>query len=582
MSALAISILTLVLLFLSVAGAGIFPWSLQTAALLLPAVTLPMLLSQPIALTPRQLRAPMGWLFLYTLLMIVPLNDFWHQCSPIRATANQTATAAIEQIGLITPLPSNALGDFALTRNRTGTLRFFLLITAGFSAWIIIRNASPRLRVRWLGILLLIGTLTAIVGMLGRWVFPQGDTLYWYISVPHGRPGPMGGFMNRNHFAGFLAILAPTALCFTCMAWERKSYLRAIAALAVTGLLTAGTLLSFSRGGTLALLAGLLATTCAIMSHSPWKTKRILLAAMAALLGGSILITWQLPALRTRLTGWDTPATQEAATDRWSAWQDTLQIARAYPILGAGPNAFRTVYPQHRHTSDRAARDFAENEYVQWLAETGLAGLLLALCFAMIITRRIWQYLRSNQTDAPNMLAPAAMGALAAAVMHATLDFPLRLPLYAITLVALAALLWPAPNSCFRQKATLPPIVVMGLGLLVALISLPANLRLDAPGTIASATPRQAIRTLHAAPTYPIAWRRLSAIHWQKNDPQHRALAVELLTQATAYDPNNYILWRTLGQRRQALGDHAGANAAYQRVRELRDWVRVPHLSEDP
>jgi len=582
MSALATSVLTLVLLLLAVAGAGIFPWTLKGSALLLAAVALPMLISQPLIRTRKQYRNPLPWLFLYALLMLLPLGGIGARLTPIRAEANRTAIAAMERSLAYHPVMQAAPRRFALSRSTSGTLRFLLLITAGTSAWVIVRQSPQHLRLPWASALIGATCLIAITGILGKWVFPQGDTLYWYIPVPHGLPGPMGGFLNRNHFAGFLALLAPLALCLTSIAWKRRAILCCLAALAATLLLGAGTLLSFSRGGTIALLAGLLATTSALLLQASWKTRIILSGVLVLLLATGLLLIRQVPGLQERLTDWQSPATQEAATTRWQAWLDTLQIVRAYPVLGAGPNAFRTVYPQHRLSSERAARDFAENEYVQWVAETGLAGTLIALAVLMILVRQIWQFARTPAGTRQYLLAPAAIGALAAALCHASLDFPLRLPLYAITLAALAALLWPAPNGCFRTTATLPTVLALGMGLILALVAPPLPLQLDTPAVIASASPRIALRALRAAPTHPLVWRRLAAIHWQSADPRERILSADLLSQAASYDPNNYVLWRTLGERRQALGDNRGANAAYQRVRELRDWVRVPHLPEEP
>jgi O-antigen ligase len=580
MSVLATTVLYLVVLLLTAAGAGIFPWTLFAATILLPAVALPALLQKHPLYTNRQLASPILLLLLYSLLMLAPVPDCIHALSRSRAIANETATNAIGACVQVMPDITNRTSWFALTRSQAGTIRFLLLCVAGFSAWSILRQTSDRIRQHWLMALLALGTLTAVAGVLGKWVFPQGDTLYWYLAVPHGRPGPMGGFINRNHFGGFLAILVPAALCMSYVALARRRWVLSSLSLGITGLLATGVLLSLSRGGTLALIAGLLATTITTIYHAPSKRKIAVFATSLLLIGVGILCVLHVPPLRTRFASWRDPATQAAARERWNAWEDTLAIAKAYPILGAGPNAFRTVYPQHRLTTDRAARDFSENEYVQWLAETGLAGLLIALGFGGIVIRRTWQFLRPREGDPPNHFAPAALGALAAAATHAFVDFPLRLPLYAITLASLAALLWPAPRLSYTRPAAVH-VGVLATGLLLALLLLPVNLRLDAPGTIAAASPPTAIRALQAAPTYPIAWRRLSAICWETGNPEAQQLALDLLTQATYYDPNNYVLWRTLGQRRQAFGDNAGANEAYERVRELRDWVNVPHLPED-
>jgi hypothetical protein len=52
------------------------------------------------------------------------------------------------------------------------------------------------------------------------------------------------------------------------------------------------------------------------------------------------------------------------------------------------------------------------------------------------------------------------------------------------------------------------------------------------------------------------------------------------ISQAAAYDPKNYRLWKELGDLRLYLGDRAGARQAYDRVKALRPWVQVPELED--
>ncbi len=578
MHAIAVMLLSLVLTALSLAGGGIYPWSLQVAAIVLSATALPILLKHQVKREGPNWHSPVWLLFLYICLMLLPLPMFMHNLAPIRADANRAAVTALQNFDACNRFNTSLTCVFSLSRNQAGTLRFLLMFLSCFAAWCIIRQAPRHQRIRLLTILLCIGIVTSIAGILGKWVYPQGDTLYWYIPVPHGRPGPMAGFINRNHYAGFLALLAPVALCATISALQRRRYVLSGASLLATTILSAGVLLSMSRGGTLALLAGILTTAVFLTLQRTRQQWSFICAILCVLAIGAGWMIRQIPDLQTRMTQWRAPATQEAANTRFNAWRDSLEVARAYPILGAGPNAFRTVFPQHRLTSERAARDFAENEYVQWLAETGLVGTLLALAIAWMFLKNLYRQLSVPNAGTLTPWLPAAAGAVAAAGIHAALDFPLRLPLYAITVAALAALAWPQPYRAIHVPAA--HACILGLGLLLTILTLPAELRLDSPGMIASAQPQQARRALRAAPTYPIAWRRLSAMLWQSPDAKHREIAVDLLSRAAQYDPNNYILWKTLGERRQALGDNAGANQAFRRVRELRDWVRVPTLPE--
>jgi len=120
-----------------------------------------------------------------------------------------------------------------------------------------------------------------------------------------------------------------------------------------------------------------------------------------------------------------------------------------------------------------------------------------------------------------------------------------------------------------------------GLLMLIALV--PADLKLDNDGRITCAGFTDTARALTAAPLSPVAWRRLAALLWQENTESSRLLSERCLTQAAAYDPNNYPLWQNLGDRRMELGDNRRAMEAYRRVKTLRAWVDVPtELPEEP
>jgi O-antigen ligase len=509
--------------------------------------------------------------------MILPLPSLLQKASPIRAQANEIVVQQLKQTSKIASFETKEGLRSSLTRNRAGTIRFLLLCIAGFSAWHIMKTAPEHYRQYWLHMIVYLTAITAIAGVVGKWVFPQGDTLFWYIPVPHGRPGPMGGFMNRNHFAGYVALMVPPALALASLTYKQKKIFLSIINLAVAALLSGSVMLSLSRGGMLALLVGIGVSVILYSRHQNMKTKGIILLVSMVVMSGVLGGMWSIPSLRSRFLTWSDPATHASAQDRWEAWQDSVAILQAYPILGAGPNAFRAVYPQDRITSDRAARDFAENEYIQWSVETGIIGILIAFAFVYLILRQAYRQIRITSHNSPEYYY-AALGTLAVTATHAFVDFPLRLPLYAITATSIVALLWPHP-----AKACANPMhnICHAIGLAFACLMIPANLQLDAPGFIASASASEIAAALRASPTYPIPWRRLSALLWQHGTEDARQQAESLLTQAATYDPNNYILWKTLGDRRKEIGDVQGANAAYARVNSLRDWINIPYLPEE-
>ncbi len=551
------------------------------------------------------LRSPFALLLLYLLIMLMPLpaglplpgsGERARQNRIVVETLDAVTAAGVEHG--VTPV-------FSLTRSRAGSLRFLLLAVLASAGWCLAATAGTQSRTVALRAILLVGSVMALAGILGNWVIPQGDTLWWWIPIPHGSPGPMGGFMNRNHFAGFCAILAPAALALAVQDAAQRRPLAALLNAAAAATLAAGVLFSLSRGGMVALAAGLGTLLLIGLLHGRLRT-RIALAAAVLVLGAAVLvIAWRQEAIRERLSSLRDPLATQSVQDRTAAWRDALRIWRQYPLIGTGPNAFRVVYPQHRTTSARDARDFAENEYVQWLCETGLAGLLLAIFIATRLLRDACRALHPAAPPGARALGTAAVAALAAAAVHALADFPLHLPLYALTVAALAGMLRGEGGDCrpqtadcrlqtgdgrpktediggkseirnqkseIRNPSTFAPFAC----LVIALALTAFDLQLDMDGRITRAGLPDTARALAAAPTDPVAWRRLAALLWQTDSPPARTLAEHCLTQAAAYDPNNYPLWQHLGDQRRELGDNHGAMEAYRRVKALRSWVNVP------
>ena len=71
------------------------------------------------------------------------------------------------------------------------------------------------------------------------------------------------------------------------------------------------------------------------------------------------------------------PCGTEFTQTRARVWTDAVQVARDFPLFGAGLGSFAAIEP-HYKTIDQA-HTTAQSSLLQWLAEAGLAGLLLFL-----------------------------------------------------------------------------------------------------------------------------------------------------------------------------------------------------------
>jgi probable O-glycosylation ligase (exosortase A-associated) len=182
--------------------------------------------------------------------------------------------------------------------------------------------------------------------------------------------GPGGLMADNNTFALGLNMTVP--LLVGILLAERSKILRVIAA-AMTFLCVLTILFTFSRGGLL--------TLCAVGALLIWRSHRRLAATGVLLLGILGFFLFSSPQLRSdyyaRVQSIGSYEEDNSAQGRLQAWRDSLQVFRAHPLLGVGPNNLETVFPTY---SDGVHRfHVTHNAYLELLAECGGPSLVLFL-----------------------------------------------------------------------------------------------------------------------------------------------------------------------------------------------------------
>jgi len=203
---------------------------------------------------------------------------------------------------------------------------------------------------------------------------------------------------------------------------------------------------------------GVLAVLVAAMAGAAWLTSRAARAeqraaartgtlalprwAGAAALGATVALVL-VPVLAARGAaaeerdprfGARTARLGSVSSDRYAYWEVAARTWAEHPLAGAGASAFQVAWLRDR-TIPGGARD-AHSLPLETLAELGLAGLLLlgtAAGGVVLCARRV-------QAADPGLAAgPAA--ALAAAGLHACLDWDWEIPALTLVALTLAALL---------------------------------------------------------------------------------------------------------------------------------------------
>jgi O-antigen ligase len=374
--------------------------------------------------------------------------------------------------GLLSPLPSFKISNranipaltaalafaaYILVRNRfseieyIARLQFFtmagsLLIYLLFS--LLLTRPADRKGLLWLlMILALLQMIPAIVQFTqdNQWMpFP------WTQRMDHAWRAS-GLFISPNNFAGFLEIVALLATSFTL--WGRA----AIAQRVLTGYIAlaciTGVAISGSRGGYLSLVFSFVVLL--VLTLLAWRRlgrDHFVLAAaistgVAALLfGGILLIVFMSPNLGDRVMQINDPGNM-----RLLLWRSALEQFHLSPIWGTGGFSFLYFGRLFRDPTVQNDPIHVHDDYLQLLADYGSVGALLFLIFLLLHLRAgIASFLKlsartvSRSADLHSdrlALNIGALSAVAAYLVHSVVDFNMQLPLNALMMAALLAVL---------------------------------------------------------------------------------------------------------------------------------------------
>ncbi|MBV8362909.1 MAG: O-antigen ligase family protein [Deltaproteobacteria bacterium] len=336
---------------------------------------------------------------------------------------------------------------------------FFLVLLYPFSTGRV-RSAETQFVRR---MVYLIGATAAIVALLGiaERAWWNGKILWFY--QPADWTGPLlvdsprasGPFVDPDHFANYLAMTLPLVIAGALFplslipSRERPNARLLFGAAALLMLIAAA--LSLSRGGELAICVGV--TSMLAMSFhwaadfGPAILRRLGLGAVPlsivtfALMAGLTFYVIGGPArnaVRMRVVA--TSAGDFSA--RASAWRETLTMITEFPLFGVGAGAWPEIFPHYQPPPE--SRYFfartAEDDYLQFLAENGVAGLIILLTFGTLVIRAVVAAaLRMPPRRWP--LLAGLLGGISGGLVHEFVDSSLHIPANALLFTILLALM---------------------------------------------------------------------------------------------------------------------------------------------
>lgn len=270
--------------------------------------------------------------------------------------------------------------------------------------------------------------------------------LYW-LRTPRFSGWIYGPYVNHNHYAGLMEMLVPIPLvfAFSRYAHGRKKWL-AVSAAAFMG---ASVFLSGSRGGMAALAVEMAIFFWLLFRERTRNRVALLLGAFFLVTVVSILYTGGSEVSSRVSTLADFKHPDVSADMRLKIAGDTLRMFQAHPLTGWGAGTFADIYPQFRSFYTESFVNAAHNDYLQALAETGLAGFVILLWFLITALSSALRKTKNWPSDVNGIVSLAALLGISGILVHSLVDFNLEIPANAMlfyTLCTIAAL-----DSRFRN-----------------------------------------------------------------------------------------------------------------------------------
>lgn len=270
------------------------------------------------------------------------------------------------------------------------------------------------------------------------------DRIFWLIPIHHGG-WIYGSYVNHNHYAGLMELLAPLALLVPLLAGHSLPGEKQAVALFCGVVMSATIFLSGSRGGMFSFLLQLVLSGALLMRGR--SRVRSAVVFLVLIFGLSAMVYW---------IGSDVLAQRLSST----RLQDPIRLAvnrDAWPMLkehfwfGWGLGTFPTVYPHFRSIYTDLFVNEAHNDYVQVLLETGILGFSAVLGFLFFLYRAGLREVREER-NLQSAIKIAALVGCSGIVCHSIIDFNLHVPANELWYFVLCAIVGAEKERSRRSK----------------------------------------------------------------------------------------------------------------------------------
>lgn len=284
---------------------------------------------------------------------------------------------------------------------------------------------SGRLPRRLRGLLWVLGINGALLAFEGLLQRAMGtNRLLWIIEpwinkTPEAQFGP---YAYRSNAAQYLLLAWPVALGFWAALGDRVSR-KGLSGrnnlLPCVLIMASAPLFSLSRAAAMIGTGAILIAAALLLRHKA-RLKSKALMGTACILGLALALgaytEWQRLSRRFVESSID--------SDRVEIWQNTLLIIQDFPLFGAGPGTFGSVYHLYRPAHDDTWHAYAHCDWLELLATTGAVGFacVVALLGLALISPSV-----SAGIPVPRTFRNFLNLGLGTCLVFAIVDFPFQI-----------------------------------------------------------------------------------------------------------------------------------------------------------
>jgi O-antigen ligase len=280
-------------------------------------------------------------------------------------------------------------------------------------------------------VLCLNGSALALESILQR--LSGTNKLLWLVQPAINQSGEsqFGPYAYRSNSAQYFNLLWPVCLGFWWKLRRASKMTRSAGArlgggphvvlLPCAVLLAAAPIISTSRGGALVAFGGILAAAVLLLfanRRSNWLMRIGMIPMLAATLGLAAYLGGDN--LGKRLS----TIFSDDLSGRVEIYENARQMARDFPLFGAGPGTFAWVYHLYRSNAQAEWAAYAHNDWLETRITFGWAGFAPILAMLVIVFLR---WFRAGGIPAHWLFVTMIWLALAGCLLHARFDFPFQI-----------------------------------------------------------------------------------------------------------------------------------------------------------